>query len=702
MSIVVSVINNVISVSLSNAGPQGIPGPGINAGGTSGQLLAKKSGSDYDTQWSSAGAVIGTLGGDLSGTLPNPTVTKTNGVALGTAAVKTASSNASATLASVPAPVAAGHVAVFCDNVGSLQDGGSLTPAALGAQPRYQLVGTRCGLNGLGGFFNSTAPGCESRIQHTLPYGAQSVYPLYAGFQMTLPGNVATESSLPLGAGYQAGSAVAVATGSGYAVSDTIVPTVAANQTAPTLVVTAISSGAIAGLAVADGGLFSAIPAAALTQTSTSGSGTGGTFTLGVSASVAGLHLGIEQAWGTQTAFGATALTGVRKLTKGATLSGAAGNVMLPSGDMVSPDAVLVTLPAGTTIGTRMWTPGWNIPVGRFLSGSAGLNEDSHSAVLSDTAWNGTYPAHTSPAAGFQPIAIMGRLATPKPSFVLIGDSIMYGVVSAHGAATAHDTLDANGNGGWAERAAAQQVPWSNFSTSTDQLGLWLNNSGSAMRMRALEMIKPSHALDGLAVNDFVGGAVSFATLQGYKIAFWKWLSAIGVKEIWAPTCTPYSSSTKGLAALPAIASGGAGYAASATFNVTIAGGTQSAGAAVVSVSTNGSGVVTTVNSIVNIGYYTVAPATTNSPTGGTGSGLSLTLTLDGWLDTASQTASAANTAIQAWNSWLRGGNAAAYGVTRILDLGTDVESSVGSGLWPAGASLDGLHQAAQFASATL
>src|ERR1700733_173174 len=85
---------------------------------------------------------------------------------------------------------------------------------------------------------------------------------------------------------------------------------------------------------------------------------------------------------------------------------------------------------------------------------------------------------------------------------------------------------------------------------------------------------------------------------------------------------TPLASATLG-------ASGGTTYATSATFTVTVAGGTLSAGAsaATVSVTTNSSGVVTTVNGVVNAGLYSVLPTTTNNiATGGAGSGLELNL----------------------------------------------------------------------------
>lgn len=88
--------------------------------------------------------------------------------------------------------------------------------------------------------------------------------------------------------------------------------------------------------------------------------------------------------------------------------------------------------------------------------------------------------------------------------------------------------------------------------------------------------------------------------------------------------CT-VSPQTWGLSATPTIRLGGSGYAASATFNVTLAGGSPTT-ASVVSVSTNSSGVVTTVNSVTTVGAYPISgqPNPWNSPTGGAGTGLQL------------------------------------------------------------------------------
>lgn len=44
-----------IEVEVNRAGPPGPAGPGVPSGGTVGQILAKASGDDYDTEWVSGG-----------------------------------------------------------------------------------------------------------------------------------------------------------------------------------------------------------------------------------------------------------------------------------------------------------------------------------------------------------------------------------------------------------------------------------------------------------------------------------------------------------------------------------------------------------------------------------------------------------------------------------------------------------------------
>lgn len=81
------------------------------------------------------------------------------------------------------------------------------------------------------------------------------------------------------------------------------------------------------------------------------------------------------------------------------------------------------------------------------------------------------------------------------------------------------------------------------------------------------------------------------------------------------------------------IASGGTGYGNAQTFDVTIVGGTGVV-AAVINVTTDASGVVTTINSITKTGYYTVEPTgTAVATTGGTGTGLTFDLSAAGVFD---------------------------------------------------------------------
>jgi hypothetical protein len=71
---VVEVDANHFEINVGVSGPQGPPGVGVPEGGTTGQVLAKASGADFDTEWVTGG------GGGGSGTVTSVSVTTANGV----------------------------------------------------------------------------------------------------------------------------------------------------------------------------------------------------------------------------------------------------------------------------------------------------------------------------------------------------------------------------------------------------------------------------------------------------------------------------------------------------------------------------------------------------------------------------------------------------------------------------------------------
>jgi hypothetical protein len=223
------------------------------------------------------------------------------------------------------------------------------------------------------------------------------------------------------------------------------------------------------------------------------------------------------------------------------------------------------------------------------------------------------------------------------PAVFLLGDSLMAGN---------NDTTDTTtGALGFAQRGLENvnngfSIPW--HLEAVGGHGMLLSRLDNGWRGRGVWKYC-THLFSNLCSNDIAAGS-SIATIQQDYINLWtaakRTMSPYGKPlKTAAQTTITRTTSNRKLAAAPTIAAGGTGYASSSTFNVTLAGGTLKAGesATTISVTTNGSGVVVTVNGIVNNGIYTSAPASTNSPTGGSGTGLSLTCSFGGWFSQADQ-----------------------------------------------------------------
>lgn len=413
----------------------------------------------------------------------------------------------------------------------------------LGQNPDVQQVCTRGALNGVHG--NWSGPGLAQRTQHTLPAGAKDISVVYAGFYTRVSASVAYETAVNFTNGVKrAVSAVPVAGGASYAVGDIVVPTVVANQFAPTLVVTEVSAGAVTKLAVAEPGSFAVEPLAALTQASTSGSGTGLTVTLTTESFPYGLRLGIEKVWGTQAAETNIAPTGVRKAYFGAAFGGigaaastAQANLFVPAGGLAASDFVPLNAAAGSQIGIRVYTQAGNWWTDhRFNS-----NESFRYSAFTDLSAGGTFGAQQGSYA-FMPMGCLGHVDVPSVNWVIIGDSEETGTIDG---ANNLDTGDTYGDVGWIERILDVKYPWSNLSTVADQVQWWVTESTSHRRWSWYAMAKPSDVLIGLGVNDVNTAGISYANFKiEYKALTDKARALSPGVRVWCVTLVPLTTST--------------------------------------------------------------------------------------------------------------------------------------------------------------
>jgi hypothetical protein len=218
-------------------------------------------------------------------------------------------------------------------------------------EPVWQLVGTRTGMPyGISG--PKEYAGQTFRTSHWLPYGARDIQLIYPGF--------ITPYGLPLASmpqsSFYAMDCTPVRGGAHYAVGDVIAPSMAPNQTAPSIQVTAVAGGIVTGCAIANGGLLNAIPPAELTTTHISGAGNDAlTVTLGVETIALGWHAGLEQSWGTQTAYSSDNPQGVLTLLNAEAHFADNKNLYVPLGGylITSPNPQQMALAAGTHIGIR-------------------------------------------------------------------------------------------------------------------------------------------------------------------------------------------------------------------------------------------------------------------------------------------------------------------------------------------------------------
>lgn len=143
------------------------------------------------------------------------------------------------------------------------------------------IAGTSASSGGPTGTSNATSDGTVTwtymGVYRPSPYAGD--FPTYTN--PTSLTSMANFYATMNGVGMSARRAVIVGAGSGYAVNDTITLTGGTSTTATVLRVTAVNSGAVTGVSIQTAGSYTILPSAhPVAQGSTSGSGTGATFTI--------------------------------------------------------------------------------------------------------------------------------------------------------------------------------------------------------------------------------------------------------------------------------------------------------------------------------------------------------------------------------------------------------------------------------------
>ena len=260
------------------------------------------------------------------------------------------------------------------------------------AFPALRPVGTKTGLAG------ALLPvGTNSVMAHTahfVPNGTTGLQLCFAGSYLS-PAEGASVNSV-----YVAAGETVTAGGSGYTVGDTIVSAATSANRAITARVTQVTSGAVTKVNVEDGGLFIAQLPDNTAQASTSGAGTGATFSYAWTPYAYAVRAGVEPVF---TGGGVAAVTSGANAIRQAVMGTpraigsklyASSDILVPSGGWVCTDTIPIPAVAnGAAIGLRTWMYG----AGGVLVAPTGVSSRTISAMAeSGTTVTATLPAGTS------------------------------------------------------------------------------------------------------------------------------------------------------------------------------------------------------------------------------------------------------------------------------------------------------------------
>lgn len=421
-----------------------------------------------------------------------------------------------------------------------------------------------------------------NRLIYTLPNGASEISLCYAGWKLG-PAEFALPSVV-----FSALYAVPVATGTGYAMNDIITLTQPAYATTPAgsyapvrLRVGSVATGALGSVLIEQPGIYDSIPANAVAQASTTGSGASGTFTVVWQGFAQHIRAAVEPASSNGATSGTSAVRPVRwSGSVNAGTTGGIGNntiapaldLLIPPGKLICSDPVQITVPAGGQIAVRTFTDGPYTGFGDILS-NAGDASGFGSPNATDNSQSGTItPQAASSAPSYGPALILGRpLTTPAAIFGSIGDSICWGTTGGNPSV---DLGDASGNKGWFARAVGPTAPVASTCSASNQIAYLFNASyGRSAQFDYFARAGVTDIGEFLSVNDLrsAGGNVDLGNgVLANENRLAAELRALGVRRVFTSTNTPVTSTTAATSAAGTGTTATIGYNNSANYAIPV------------------------------------------------------------------------------------------------------------------------------------
>lgn len=420
--------------------------------------------------------------------------------------------------------------------------------SVVGATTATQMVGCRSGGNGSFAGFSSTNFNSVSQTRHILPYGADAIQLVYAGFAITTASSFKESAVIASVWSLGRDTLTINAGGTGYAVNDTVTGPTGNAVTAWIGRVLSVSAGAILKLQIIRPGFYwgTSPPADGMVPSATSGSGSAATFNGQWDGWAAGAHLSLAPSFEgitspiTMIGSGASELASIGGPYSDMTES---WDLLIPSGDVLVTEPIPIDVAPGGDIGLRGNIVSFNAQTGRsvlsneFCAIGTTYFERANAGSLTTSQANNLY----------QPAGIIGVPKVLGPTLLIVGDSRAFGFVGA-----SVDPGDSDGNVGWLERATVSKIPFSNHARGSMQLAALINATPPAFSRwglkRVIQMLRPSSVYLNLSINDFIANATSAATVQSWETQLVSWLRGLRVKLVFTDTCDPNTTSSDGWA----------------------------------------------------------------------------------------------------------------------------------------------------------